>query len=382
MATAGETITCQAAVCWAEGQPLVVEDVEVAPPRAGEVRIQIVASGVCGTDEYTRSGNDSEGVFPVILGHEGGGIVESVGEGVTEFAPGDRCIPLYIPQCNKCKFCTHKSGTNLCSIIRTTQGKGLMPDGTSRFSCRGKPIFHYMGTSTFSQYTVVPEIALAKVDAAAPLDKVCLLGCGITTGYGAVVNTMKCEPGCVTAVFGLGGVGLAVIMALKKIGAKRIIAIDTNPDKFKLALEMGATECINPKDQADSIHSVIVAMTEEDGAGGVDYSFECIGRVDTMQAALECCHKAWGKSCIIGVAAAGEMVKTRPFYLVTGRSWHGSAFGGTKGKAQLPGMVKDYMEGNGLKIDEFVTHNFPLTEIAAAFDVMNKGEAIRAVVHM
>eukprot|EP01084_Bolivina_argentea_P035830 66358_1 len=379
MSSAGD-ITCKAAVCWGPGESLVIEDVVVGAPKKGEVRVKILASGVCGTDEYARSGADPEGTYPCILGHEGAGIVESVGEGVTGLSVGDHVVPLYIPECGKCKFCVHPSGTNLCSIVRTTQGKGVMPDGTSRFTCNGMKIYHFMGTSTFSEYTVCSEISLAKIDSSAPLEKVCLLGCGITTGYGAVRNTMKCEKGCTAAVFGLGCVGLAVIMGLKKIGARRIIGIDIDKSKFARAIEFGATECLEGNSTIP-IQQVIVDATMEDGFGGVDYSFECIGNVSVMRAALECTHKGWGKSCIIGVAGGGKEVSTRPFQLVTGRSWYGSAFGGTKGRTEVPQLVNDYSAGE-LKIDEFITHNIPLSEISSAFDIMNKGEAIRAVVSM
>lgn len=374
--TAGAPITCKAAVAWEANADLVVEDVEVAAPKAGEVRIKVLATGVCHTDAYTLSGVDPEGLFPCILGHEGGGIVESVGEGVTSVKVGDHVIPLYIPECRDCKFC-NSGKTNLCSKIRATQGKGVMPDGTSRFTCKGKPIYHFMGTSTFSQYTVLPEISVAVVSKEAPLKKVCLLGCGITTGYGAVVNTMKVETGSTVAVFGLGGVGLAVIMGCKAAGASRIIAVDINPDKFARAVEMGATETVNPKDHEDPIQQVLVGLTD----GGVDYSFECIGNVMTMRAALECCHKGWGESCIIGVAAGGKEISTRPFQLVTGRVWRGSAFGGVKGRSMLPGYVEKYMAGE-LKVDEFITHNFPLAEINKAFHVMHEGKAIRPVIDM
>jgi len=372
-----EAITCKAAICWEAGKDLTIEEISVDPPKTGEVRLKVIASGVCHTDEYTRSGCDSEGVFPCILGHEGGCIVESIGEGVTSVSVGDFVIPLYIPECKSCKFC--KSGkTNLCSVIRATQGKGVMPDGTSRFTCNGKTIYHFMGTSTFSQYTVVAEISVAKITATAPLSKVCLLGCGITTGYGAVLNTMKCEKGCVAAVFGLGAVGLAAVMGLKACGARRIIAIDINPKKFDLARQFGATDCVAPEKDRP-IQQTVIDMTFEDGAGGVDYSFECIGRVDTMRAALECCHKGWGKSCILGVAAAGREISTRPFQIVTGRSWMGSAFGGTRGRTQLPGMVESYLKGE-LKVDEFISGEFPLKRIVDAFHLMHEGNAIRPVV--
>ncbi|KAL2915495.1 hypothetical protein HK105_204896 [Polyrhizophydium stewartii] len=374
MSTAGKVIHCKAAIAWEAAKPLVVEDVEVAPPQRGEVRIRVLATGVCHTDAYTLSGADPEGVFPSILGHEGGGIVESVGEGVTTVAPGDHVIPLYIPECRECKFC--RSGkTNLCSVVRTTQGRGVMPDGTTRFTCRGQPILHYMGTSTFSEYTVVLEISLAKVTPSAPLDRVCLLGCGVTTGYGAATNTAKVEPGSNVAVFGLGGVGLSVIQGAKACGAARIIGVDLNPSKFELAKKMGATECINPKDFSQPIQQVLVDMTD----GGVDYSFECIGSVEVMRAALECTHKGWGVSTIIGVAASGQEIKTRPFQLVTGRVWKGSAFGGVKGRTELPGLVDKYMTGS-LDIDSYVTHTFSLADINKAFDVMHAGESIRSIV--
>ncbi|HEY6892894.1 MAG TPA: S-(hydroxymethyl)glutathione dehydrogenase/class III alcohol dehydrogenase, partial [Rhodanobacteraceae bacterium] len=340
----------RAAVAWAAGKPLEIEEVDLAAPRAGEVLVQIVATGVCHTDAFTLSGADPEGLFPVILGHEGGGIVQEVGPGVTSVKPGDHVIPLYTPECGVCKFC--KSGkTNLCQAIRVTQGKGLMPDGTSRFSKDGKQILHYMGTSTFSEYTVLPEIALAKINPKAPLDKVCLLGCGITTGIGAVLNTAKVQPGSTVAVFGLGGIGLAVVQGAVMAKASRIIAVDLNPSKWEMAKAMGATDFVNPADFKDTpIQQVIIDMTD----GGVDYSFECIGNVKVMRSALECCHKGWGESTIIGVAGAGQEISTRPFQLVTGRVWRGSAFGGVKGRTQLPGYVENYMNGS-LKIDEFVS---------------------------
>lgn len=367
-------IKCKAAVMWEFKQPLVIEEIEVAPPKAGEVRIKVVATGVCHTDEYTRSGADAEGMYPAILGHEGGGIVESIGEGVTSVAVGDSVIPLYIPQCNDCKFC--KSGkTNLCGKIRATQGKGVMPDGTSRFTCKGKTLYHFMGTSTFSEYTVLPEISVAKVDKSAPLEKVCLLGCGISTGYGAAINTAKVEEGSNCVVFGLGGVGLAVLMGCKAAGASRIIGIDINPAKFEKAKEFGATECLNPKDYDKPIQQVLVDLLD----GGADYSFEAIGNEHTMRAALECCHKGWGKSVIIGVAAAGVEISTRPFQLVTGRSWTGTAFGGYKGRTGVPKLVESYQKGD-LKVDEFITHTFPLDKINEAFDLMHKGESIRSVI--
>ncbi|KAI3660197.1 hypothetical protein MP638_004471 [Amoeboaphelidium occidentale] len=374
--TEGSIIKCKAAVAWKPKEPLTIEEIEVLPPRKGEVRIKIVSSGVCHTDAYTLDGHDSEGVFPVILGHEGGGIVESVGEGVTTVKPGDYVIPLYIPECRTCKFCL-SGKTNLCSIVRNTQGKGFMPDETTRFRCKGKDIFHYMGCSTFSEYTVALEISVAKVSNKAPLSKVCLLGCGITTGYGAAIRTANVEEGSTVAVFGLGGVGLGVIQGAKRCKAKRIIGVDINEKKFKLAMDMGATECINPKQYGDkSIQQVLVDMTD----GGCDYTFECIGNVNTMRAALESCHKGWGQSVIIGVAGAGQEISTRPFQLVTGRVWKGSAFGGIKGRSELPGIVDDYLEGK-LKVDEFITHQYPLNDINKAFDVMHAGESIRSVIN-
>ncbi len=366
----------RAAVAWEAGKPLSIEQVDVAGPKAGEVLVRIVATGVCHTDAFTLSGADPEGMFPVILGHEGGGIVEEVGEGVTSLQVGDHVIPLYTPECGECRFC--RSGkTNLCQKIRVTQGRGLMPDGTSRFSLDGKPLLHYMGTSTFSEYTVLPEISLAKINKAAPLEKVCLLGCGITTGIGAVLNTAKVEPGASVAVFGMGGIGLSVVQGAVMAGAGRIVVIDTNPAKFEMAKLLGATDFINPKDFPDTpIQQVIVELTD----GGVDYSFECIGNVHVMRAALECCHKGWGESIIIGVAGAGQEISTRPFQLVTGRVWKGSAFGGVKGRSQLPGYVERYMAGE-IKIDEMITEVLPLERINEAFELMHEGKVIRSVIH-
>jgi S-(hydroxymethyl)glutathione dehydrogenase / alcohol dehydrogenase len=365
----------RAAVAFAPGKPLEIVEIDVAPPKAGEVLVKITHTGVCHTDAFTLSGDDPEGIFPAVLGHEGGGVVVEVGEGVTTLKPGDHVIPLYTAECGKCKFCL-SGKTNLCQAVRATQGKGLMPDGTTRFSYQGKPIYHYMGTSTFSEYTVVPEISLAKIDPQAPLEKVCLLGCGVTTGIGAVHNTAKVEPGATVAVFGLGGIGLAVIQGAVQAKAGRILAIDTNPAKFELAREMGATDCVNPKDYDKPIQEVIVEMTD----GGVDYSFECIGNVDVMRAALECCHKGWGESIIIGVAGAGKEIRTRPFQLVTGRVWRGSAFGGVKGRSQLPDMVQQAMRGE-IRLDPFITHTLPLDRINEAFDLMHEGKSIRTVIH-
>ncbi len=365
----------RAAVAWAAGKPLSIEEVDLAGPKAGEVLVRIVATGVCHTDAFTLSGADPEGLFPAILGHEGGGIVEEVGADVTSVVPGDHVIPLYTPECGACKFCL-SGKTNLCQAIRATQGKGLMPDGSTRFSKDGKPILHYMGCSTFSEYTVLPEIALAKISKAAPLDKVCLLGCGVTTGIGAVLNTAKVTPGSSVAVFGLGGIGMSVIQGAVMAKAGRILAIDMNPDKFEMARMLGATDFINPADHPDTpIQQVIVDLTD----GGVDYSFECIGNVKVMRSALECCHKGWGESIIIGVAGAGQEISTRPFQLVTGRVWRGSAFGGVKGRSQLPGYVERYMAGE-FRIDEFVTEVLPLEQINHAFDLMHEGKVIRSVI--
>jgi S-(hydroxymethyl)glutathione dehydrogenase/alcohol dehydrogenase len=365
----------RAAVAWEAGKPLEIETIDIEGPKAGEVLIRVVATGVCHTDAYTLSGADPEGLFPSILGHEGGAIVEEVGVGVTQLEPGDHVIPLYTAECGSCKFC--ESGkTNLCSSVRETQGRGLMPDGSSRFSANGKSIHHYMGTSTFSEYSVLPEVSIAKVDSAAPLEKVCLLGCGITTGIGAVLNTAKVEPGASVAVFGLGGIGLSVIQGAVMAKAERIIGVDLNPGKFEMARAMGATDCINPADHNIPIQEVIVDMTD----GGVDYSFECIGNVDVMRAALECCHKGWGESIIIGVAGSGQEISTRPFQLVTGRVWRGTAFGGVKGRTELPGYVDRYMAGE-IKIDEMITHTMGLDQINDAFDLMHEGKSIRSVVH-
>ncbi len=363
----------KAAICFEPKQPLVIEEIDIDGPRAGECLIRLVATGVCHTDAYTMSGRDPSGLFPCVLGHEGGGIVEEVGAGVTSLKVGDHVIPLYIPECRSCKFCL-SGKTNLCSTLLATQGKGLMPDGTSRLSHNGRLLHHYMGTSTFAQYTVVPEIALAKVRADAPLEKVCLLGCGITTGIGAVLNTAKVHPGASVAVFGLGGIGLSVIQGATMAGAERIIGIDMDPKKFDMARRFGATDCVDPS-TVPNIVEAIVEMTD----GGVDFSFECIGNVEVMSQALQCAHKGWGQSIIIGVAGAGEEIHNRPFLLVTGRSWRGTAFGGTRGRTQLPGYVDSYMKKR-LKVDEYITHTMQLEEINRAFDLMHHGESIRSVI--
>ncbi|MDI9332810.1 MAG: S-(hydroxymethyl)glutathione dehydrogenase/class III alcohol dehydrogenase [Cytophagales bacterium] len=365
----------RAAVAFAAGQPLQIVEIDVAAPQAGEVLVKITHTGVCHTDAFTLSGDDPEGIFPAVLGHEGAGVVVEVGAGVTSLKAGDHVIPLYTAECRECKFCL-SGKTNLCQKVRATQGKGLMPDGTSRFSYQGKPIYHYMGCSTFSEYTVVNDISLAKINPAADHEKVCLLGCGVTTGIGAVHNTAKVKAGDTVAVFGLGGIGLAVIQGAKQAKAGRIIAVDTNSGKFDLARVMGATDCINPKDFDKPIQDVIVDMTD----GGVEFSFECIGNVNVMRSALECCHKGWGESIIIGVAGAGQEISTRPFQLVTGRVWRGSAFGGVKGRTQLPGMVEAAMRGE-INLDPFVTHTMGLDRINEAFDLMHQGKSIRTVIH-
>jgi S-(hydroxymethyl)glutathione dehydrogenase/alcohol dehydrogenase len=368
-------IKSRAAVAWAAGQPLSIEEIDVMDPQAGEVRVRTIASGVCHTDAFTLSGDDPEGIFPCVLGHEGGGIVESIGAGVTSVKVGDHVIPLYTPECGECKFCL-SGKTNLCQKIRETQGKGLMPDGTTRFSKDGQPIYHYMGCSTFSEYTVLPEISLAKVSKDAPLEEVCLLGCGVTTGMGAVMNTAKVQEGETVAIFGIGGIGLAAIIGATMAKASRIIAIDINESKFELAKKLGATDCINPKDYDKPIQDVIVEMTD----GGVDYSFECIGNVDVMRSALECCHKGWGESIIIGVAGAGQEITTRPFQLVTGRVWKGTAFGGVKGRSELPEIVNRYMAGE-FSLDDFISYTMGLNDINKAFDLMHEGKSIRTVIH-
>lgn len=363
----------QAAIAYAAGKPLSIETVDLEGPRAGEVLVEIMATGVCHTDAYTLSGTDPEGAFPAILGHEGAGIVREVGVGVTSVKPGDHVIPLYTPECRECEYCLHPK-TNLCQKIRSTQGKGLMPDGTSRFSIDGTPILHYMGCSTFSNFTVLPEIALAKIREDAPFDKVCYIGCGVTTGVGAVVFDAKVEPGSKVVVFGLGGIGLNVIQGARMVGADMIVGVDINPARVEIAKKFGMTHFINPK-EVPNIVEALVDITR----GGADYSFECIGNTTTMRQALECCHKGWGESVIIGVAGAGEEISTRPFQLVTGRVWRGSAFGGARGRTDVPKIVDWYMDGK-IDIDSLITHTMPLEKINEAFDLMHRGESIRSVV--
>ena len=363
----------KAAVAWKASEPLSIETVDVDPPRAGEVLVEVKATGICHTDYYTLSGADPEGIFPSILGHEGAGVVLEVGAGVNTLKRDDHVIPLYTPECRQCKFCLSRK-TNLCQAIRSTQGRGLMPDGTSRFSIGGKPIMHYMGTSTFANHIVVPEIALAKIREDAPFDKVCYIGCGVTTGVGAVIITAKVETGANVVVFGLGGIGLNVIQGAKMVGADRIIGIDTNPAREALGRRFGMTHFIDPKNVGNVVDA-IVQLTD----GGADYSFECIGNVTTMRQALECCHKGWGQSIIIGVAAAGQEISTRPFQLVTGRVWKGTAFGGARGRTDVPRIVDWYMEGK-LNIDDLITHHLPLERINEGFDLMKRGESIRSVV--
>ena len=364
----------RAAVAVEAGKPLVIEEVELAGPREGEVLVEIRATGVCHTDAYTLSGRDSEGRFPSILGHEGAGVVVEVGPGVRSVAPGDHVIPLYTPECRQCKTCL-SGKSNLCTAIRATQGQGLMPDGSSRFSLRGKPVFHYMGTSTFANYTVLPEIALAKIRKDAPFEKVCYIGCGVTTGIGAVVNTAQVEAGARCVVFGLGGIGLNVIQGLRMVGADQIVGVDTNPAKRALAERFGMTHFVNPAEVEGDLVQHLVALTD----GGADYSFECIGSVQVMRQALECCHRGWGESIVIGVAGAGEEISTRPFQLVTGRVWRGSAFGGAKGRRDVPRIVDWYMTGK-IQIDPLITHELPLQRINEAFDLMHEGRSIRAVI--
>ena len=363
----------RAAVAWQAGKPLTIEEVDLEGPKAGEVLVEVKATGICHTDHYTLSGADPEGLFPAILGHEGAGIVLEVGAGVTSVAPGDHVIPLYTPECRQCKFCLSRK-TNLCQKIRATQGKGLMPDGTSRFSLKGKPLLHYMGTSTFANHIVVPEIALARVRKDAPFETICYIGCGVTTGVGAVLFTAKVEAGANVAVFGLGGIGLNVIQGAKLVGADRIIGIDINPAREKMAREFGMTHFINPKD-TPGVVDAIVQLTD----GGADYSFECVGNTALMRQALECCHKGWGVSVIVGVAGAGQEIATRPFQLVTGRVWKGTAFGGARGRTDVPKIVDWYMDGK-LRIDPLITHRLPLERINEGFELMERGESIRSVV--
>ena len=363
----------KAAVARSAGQPLSIETVDLDGPRAGEVLVEIKATGVCHTDAYTLSGADPEGLFPAILGHEGAGIVADVGAGVTSVKKGDRVIPLYIPECRNCEYCLSRK-TNLCQAIRLTQGQGVMPDGTSRFSIDGQKLYHYMGTSTFANYTVLPEIAVAKIRDDAPFDKVCLIGCGVTTGIGAVINTAKVEPGSNVVVFGLGGIGLNVIQAARLVGANMIVGVDLNPDKREMAEKFGMTHFVNPREVEGDLVPYLVDLTK----GGADYSFECIGNINVMRQALECCHKGWGVSVIVGVAGAGQEISTRPFQLVTGRVWKGTAFGGAKGRTDVPKIVDWYMDGK-IDIDSLVSHVMPIDKINEAFDLMHKGESIRTV---
>jgi len=364
----------RAAVAHKAGAPLTIETVQLQGPKAGEVLVEIKATGICHTDEFTRSGSDPEGLFPAILGHEGAGLVAEVGPGVTSVKKGDHVIPLYTPECRQCEYCL-SGKTNLCQAIRVTQGQGVMPDGSSRFSLGGKKLFHYMGTSTFANYTVVPEIALAKIREDAPFDKVCYIGCGVTTGIGAVINTAKVEPGANVVVFGLGGIGLNVVQGARMAGANMIVGVDTNPARKALAEKFGITHFVNPKEAGTELVAHLVNLTK----GGADYSFECIGNVDVMRQALECCHKGWGVSVIIGVAGAGQEIKTRPFQLVTGRVWKGTAFGGAKGRRDVPKIVDWYMERK-INIDDLITHKLKLADINQGFDLMHEGKSIRSVV--
>ncbi len=365
----------RAAVAWAAGKPLSIETIEIEGPKAGEVLVEVMATGLCHTDQYTLSGRDPEGLFPAILGHEGAGIVREVGAGVTSLRPGDHVIPLYTPECRQCKTCLSRR-SNLCTAIRATQGKGVMPDGTSRFSCKGTQVMHYMGCSTFANFAVLPEIALAKIREDAPFDKICYIGCGVTTGVGAVINTAKVWPGANVAVFGLGGIGLNVLQGARMVGADRIIGIDLNPAREAMARQFGMTHFINPNEVgADKVVQAIVDLT----GGGADFSFECIGNTKVMRQALECTHRGWGESIIIGVAGAGEEISTRPFQLVTGRNWRGTAFGGARGRTDVPRIVDWYMEGK-IDIDSLITHTMPLEQINHGFELMERGESIRSVV--
>jgi S-(hydroxymethyl)glutathione dehydrogenase / alcohol dehydrogenase len=369
-----KTMEVRAAVAFEAGKPLVITKVKLEDPKAGEVLVEIKATGVCHTDEFTRSGADPEGLFPAILGHEGAGIVVETGAGVTSLKKGDHVIPLYTPECRECEYCLSRK-TNLCQKIRTTQGAGVMPDGTSRFSLDGKKLHHYMGTSTFSNFTVVPEIALAKIREDAPFDKVCYIGCGVTTGLGAVINTAKVEAGTRCIVFGLGGIGLNVVQGLRLVGAEMIVGVDLNPERKKWGERFGMTHFVNPREAGNDLVKYLVDLTK----GGADYTFECVGNVDLMRAALECCHKGWGESIIIGVAPAGAEIKTRPFQLVTGRVWRGTAFGGAHGRTEVPRIVDWYMEKK-IEIDPMITHTMPLEDINKAFDLMHEGKSIRSVV--
>jgi S-(hydroxymethyl)glutathione dehydrogenase / alcohol dehydrogenase len=364
----------KAAVAFEAGKPLEIVDLQLEGPRDGEVLVQLKATGICHTDAFTLSGEDPEGRFPAILGHEGAGIVVEVGKGVTSLKPGDHVIPLYTPECRQCEYCLNPK-TNLCQAIRATQGAGVMPDGTSRFSYRGKPVLHYMGCSTFANFTVVPEIALAKIRSDAPFDKVCYIGCGVTTGIGAVINTAKVEPGARVVVFGLGGIGLNVIQGARMVGASQIVGVDLNPARRALAQKLGMTDFVDPREIAGDLVSHLVELT----GGGADYSFECIGNVKTMRQALECCHKGWGVSVIIGVAGAGQEISTRPFQLVTGRVWKGTAFGGARGRTDVPRIVDWYMQGK-INIDDLITHTMPLDKINDGFALMHEGKSIRSVV--
>jgi len=364
----------RAAVAFEAGQPLEIETVQLDGPRAGEVLVEMKATGICHTDAFTLSGADPEGLFPAILGHEGAGVVVEVGAGVTSLVPGDHVIPLYTPECRACDYCLNPK-TNLCQAVRTTQGQGLMPDGTSRFSYKGKPVLHYMGCSTFANYSVLPEIALAKIRKDAPFDKVCYIGCGVTTGIGAVINTAKVEPGSSVVVFGLGGIGLNVLQGARLVGADQIVGVDLNPARKSLGEKFGMTDFVNPKDVAGDLVAHLVELT----GGGADYSFECIGNVTTMRQALECCHKGWGESVIIGVAGAGQEISTRPFQLVTGRVWRGTAFGGARGRTDVPRIVDWYMDGK-INIDDLITHTMALEDINKGFDLMHEGTSIRSVV--
>eukprot|EP00049_Salpingoeca_infusionum_P009221 m.152936 g.152936 ORF g.152936 m.152936 type:complete len:396 (-) comp14275_c0_seq1:3587-4774(-) len=373
--TVGQPITCQAAVAWEPNKPLSVETIQVAPPKANEVRLKVIANALCHTDVYTLEGQDPEGKFPCILGHEAGCIVESVGEGVTTVKPGDKVIPCYTPECGECLFCDSEK-TNLCPTIRDTQGQGVMPDGTSRFTCNGDPLFHFMGCSTFSEYTVVADISCAKINDDAPLDVMCLFGCGVSTGLGAVFNTTQVEAGSSVAVWGLGAVGLSIIQAAKMAGASRIFAIDTNASKFDVATQLGATDCLNPNDFDKPIQQVLVAETK----WGIDYTFDATGNTEVMRAALESAHRGWGKSCVVGVAAAGHEISTRPFQLVTGRWWGGTAFGGYKSRSEVPQLVERSLAGD-LPIEQYITHRFKgVGAINDAIDALHSGDCLRAVV--